>query len=161
MYFSGQNGRLEISDADASTFTEVGRIRNWSYSSQQATIDTTCLKDTDKTLIGGVRSLTGQASLLYYEEATSNIDLITRHLIAVGDQSYQSPNFGFVANGNQAASPSLCRIRLSLADGQTAKTRAIAMFACITSFSLTCSVGEVVSAEIAWEGHGAPFEFQY
>ena len=31
------------------------------------------------------------------------------------------------------------------------------MFAVITGFNMTCSsVGEVVSADISWTGHGAP-----
>ena len=32
------------------------------------------------------------------------------------------------------------------------------MFAVITGFNMTCSVGEVVSADISWTGHGAPVE---
>ena len=116
MYFSGQNGTLQVADADGN-YADVGRIRNWSYNSQQQTLDTTCLKDTDKTIVNGVRSVTGQASLLYYEEATSNVSLIGSHLVKTGGQSYNSPNFG---SNNK---PTLCKIRLALDGGQTAKTR--------------------------------------
>ena len=35
----------------------------------------------------------------------------------------------------------------------------IELYAIINSFSLTCSVGEVVSADINWTGHGAPTQF--
>ena len=157
MYFSGQNGSLEISEPTGS-YTEVGRIRNWSYSSQQQSIDTTCLKDTDKTIINGVRSITGQASLLYYEETVSNIDLLGSKLISPGGTSFDSPDFG--ANG-VAKQPQLCRIRLSISGGKTSKARAVGMYAYLTSFSMSCSVGEVVSADISWEGHGAPFEWIY
>lgn len=157
MYFSGQNGRLEISEPTGS-YTEVGRIRDWSYTSQQQSIDTTCLKDTDKTIINGVRSITGQASLLYYEETVSNIQLLGGKLITPGGTAFDSPDFG--ANGVDRQ-PQLCRIRLSIAGGTTAKSRAVAMYAYITSFSMQMSVGEVCQANIAWEGHGAPFEWNY
>lgn len=157
MYFSGQHGRLEVGGTSGS-YTEVGRIRNWSYTSQQSTLDTTCLKDTDKTIINGVRSVTGQASLLYYEESTSNVELLGGYLMKPGGTSFDSPNFGANGFSNE---PQLCRIRLSIAGGTTSSSRAIAMYAYITSFAMSCSVGEVISAEIAWEAHGAPFEWNY
>ena len=157
MYFSGQHGRLEIATVGES-LQSVGRLKNWSYTTQQQTLDTTCLSDVDKTIINGVRSTTGQASLLYYEEALSNANLIGKNLIKVGnDGSPTSPDFG-----SSAEEPTLCLIRLSLPGGEGGTNkRTTAMYAYITSFGLTCTVGEVVTAEISWECTGAPTVWNY
>ena len=159
MYFSGQHGRLQIADPNTGVLNEVGRLKNWSYSTQQQTLDTTCLSDVDKTLINGVRSTTGQESLLYYEEAVSNVDLIGRYLVKTGrDVAPEGDDYG-----STAAKPALCLIKLALPGGVGGgpNQRTTAMYAHITSFSMTCSVGEVVSADISWECTGAPTIWDY
>ena len=157
MYFSGQHGRLEIATVGES-LQSVGRLKNWSYSTQQQTLDTTCLADVDKTIINGVRSTTGQASLLYYEESLSNAKLMGKNLIKIGnDAAATNPDFG-----SSAQEPTLCIIKLSLPGGEGGTDkRTTAMYAYITSFSMTCTVGEVVTAEISWEATGAPFLWNY
>ena len=154
MYFSGQNGQLQIGGPTGG-YSNVGRLKNWSYSIQQQTLDTTCLDDTDKTIIPGVRSGTGSASLLYYEEATSNVERLGQKLIKTGGNSYDAPAFG--AN----TKPELCRIRLYLDGGSTSSKSAVGMYAYITSFDMSCAVGEVVTANVSWEIHGSVFEWDY
>ena len=149
MYFSGQHGVMRIATAGGGLAT-VGRLKNWSYTSQQQTLDTTSLQDTDKTIIPVVRSASGQASLLYYSEATSNVERVGSHLIKPGDTNYDSQNFG---DNNQ---PDLCQIELSIDGGGT-----IGVYAQITSFAMTCSVGEVVSADVSFEVTGAPYLWDF
>ena len=158
MYFSGQHGRLQIQGVSDSSWPEVGRLKNWSYTTQQQTLDTTALSDIDKTIINGVRSTTGQASLFYYEENNSNVKMMGEHLISPGGTNFNSPEFG-----STAAQPTLVLIQLALNGGVASgiDARTTAMYAYITSFSLTCAVSEVVSAEISWEAHGAPFKWNY
>ena len=160
MYFSGQHGTLEIATNGDPTYFPVGRLKNWSYSTQQQTLDTTCLSDVDKTIINGVRSTTGQASLLYYEESalnSSNVHLMGHDLIKTG----QAGNPDSSTFGSSARQPELVLIKLSLPGGSGPASRETQMYAYIPSFSLSCSVGEVVQAEVSWEAHGAPFEWQY
>ena len=149
MYFSGQHGVMKIATA-AGTLATVGRLKNWSYTSQQQTLDTTSLQDTDKTIIAGVRSATGQASLLYYSEATSNVEKVGGHLIKPGGTNYNSQTFG------DNTPPQLCQIELGVEGGGS-----IGVYAYITSFAMTCSVGEVVSADISFEVHGAPYQWTF
>ena len=149
MYFSGQHGVMKIATAAGSLAT-VGRLKNWSYTSQQQTLDTTALQDTDKTIIAGVRSATGQASLLYYSEATSNVAKVGGSLIKPGTGQYNSPTFGV------NTPPELCNIELSIDGGGS-----IGVYAYITSFAMTCSVGEVVSAEVSFEVHGSPWQWTF
>lgn len=161
MYFSGQHGSLSIATDGDPNYFPVGRLKNWSYTTQQQTLDTTCLSDVDKTLINGVRSTTGQASLLYYEESalyTSNVHLMGHDLVkaAPNNVNPNSATFGSAANP-----PTRVLIKLALPGGKGKASRQTQMYAYITSFAMTCSVGEVVSADISWEAHGAPFEWQY
>jgi hypothetical protein len=157
MFFSGQHGYLQLGDGDLTTEgPSIGRLKNWSYTTQQSPLDTTCLTSTDKTIIQGVRSTTGQASLLYYEEAGSNVQRVSEHLIKPVSGDPDLPGFG-----SSADAPNLVKVRLSLGPGSTSSSRAVAMYAHLTSFSMTCSVGEVVSADITWEAHGPVYEFDY
>ena len=161
MYFSGQHGSLEIATQGDLNFLQVGRLKNWSYTTQQQTLDTTCLSDVDKTLLNGVRSTTGQASLLYYEESalnTSNVHLMGHDLIRTAPDNGNPTvsNFGSAANP-----PAMVLIKLALPGGKGKASRETRMYAYITSFAMTCSVGEVVSADISWEAHGAPIAWQY
>ena len=161
MYFSGQNGKLEISDAVGAAYYAVGSLKNWSYTTQQQTLDTTCLADKDKTLINGVRSTTGQASLLYYEETNggdSNVKLLGDRLVKTGQATGPDNS----AYGTVAAEPERVLIKLSLPGGNSGTDkRTVGMWAYVTSFAMTCSVGEVVSADISWEAIGAPFTWDY
>ena len=64
-------------------------------------------------------------------------------------QTYSNKNFG------QNYEPDMVQLILRLWDGAT---HDVNVFAYITNFSVTCAVGEVVSASISFEGHGAPYE---
>ena len=149
-YLSGQHGQLSIKPAASGSYANVGRLSNWSISFQQAVLDTTCLTDTDRTIIQGTRSFSGQATLMYYEESNSNIKLMTNQFIDTGDTSYTSKTFGV------NSPPQMVRLSLQL-NGDAART--IDVFAMVSSFALTVSTGEVVSAEIGFEGSGAPSTF--
>ena len=140
---------MRIAQAGGAVVT-VGKLKNWSYTSQQQTLDTTTLQDTDKTLLNGVRSASGQASLLYYSESTSNVELIGGNLIKTGSANFNSKDFGV------NTPPQLCDIQLAIDGGG-----AIGVFCYVTSFAMTCSVGEVVSADISFEVTGAPYSWAF
>lgn len=157
-YFSGRNGKLSIKDADntsSGSYTEIGRMRDWTISAATETIDTTCLSDLDRTILPGLRSYSGSGTLLYYNVGNnSNTDIfrITKDTFKPGNSGYTNAEFG-----NTAGQPEMVKLELKLDNrGGSGNSRIIEMFAVITGFNMTCSVGEVVSAEIAWTGHGAP-----
>ena len=76
MFYSGQHGQLWIKSADSGSLAKVGSLKNWSVNFSMDVLDTTCLQDTDRTILPGVRSFTGQTSLLYYQESNSNVQTI-------------------------------------------------------------------------------------
>ena len=49
-------------------YRRIGTVRNWSFSNTAETIDTTTLGDTYRGKIGGLKSVTGQAQLMYYRD---------------------------------------------------------------------------------------------
>ena len=44
------------------------KVRSWSFSMNQAILETVSLEDTDRTIIHGTRSYTGSASVYYYRK---------------------------------------------------------------------------------------------
>ena len=62
-FYSGQDGRLYVND------NFVSKVRSWSFTVNQAVLETVSLEDTDRTLIPGIRSVTGNASLYYYQSS--------------------------------------------------------------------------------------------
>lgn len=60
-FYSGQDGRLIVDDST------VAKVRSWSFTANQAVLETSSLEDTDRTLIPGIRSVTGSCSLYYYQ----------------------------------------------------------------------------------------------
>lgn len=133
MFHSGSTGRLSIGETTA---VEVGRMRNWSYSISQSVLDTTTLEDLDSTAVPGLRSLSGSGTLFYYSDRTagavSNVGGLIR--LIQPDASTQGTEVLF---------------ELMVDSGKQVAFRGF-----ITNFSMTCSVGEVVSAQIQFTGSG-------
>ena len=161
-YKSGQHGKLFIQNTslENETLVEIGRVRNWSINFTQDVLSTTCLSDTDTTIIPGVRSFTGSATVLYYEETSasvsSNITLLKQNMIKTrsnNNTTYTDSTFG------QNAKSDYIKLDLRLEDGSDSEH--IEVFALMTSFNVTCSTGEVVSADFQFSGHGAPTQFDY
>jgi len=161
-YKSGQHGKLFIQNEalGLDSLIEIGRVRNWNINFAQDVLTTTCLSDTDTTIIPGVRSFTGSGTVLYYEETStsvsSNITLLKQNMIKTrsnNNTTYTDSTVG------QNAKSDYIKLDLRLEDGSD--TEHIEVFAVMTSFNVTCSIGEVVSADFQFSGHGAPTQFDY
>jgi len=140
-FYSGQDGRLIIAGNTAA------KVRSWSFTVNQAVLETVSLEDTDRTLIPGIRSVTGSCSLYYYQAtAGDNTDVTTllSNLITATDGS----------GGEQGGgTKDTVKFELKILDGNT--NRSITFYAYITSLSMTNSVGEVLSADVSFEVNGA------
>ena len=158
-YFSGQHGQIYIkanrgTAADGTStpsIQQVGSLRDWQLSMQMSTLEITTMEQTDRTLLHGVRSYNGSATMLFYKEngnTTSNVKRMIQNTF-VQNQSIdpELQNFG------QNNEPVIAFLKLRLYDTTELD---IDCMCWITSFSIQCAVGEVVSANIGFEGTGAP-----
>ena len=142
-FYSGKEGELLING------NKVAKVRSFSFTFNQAVLETVSLEDTDRTIIHGTRSYTGSASVYYYQD------------VAGGGAGQLSSLIGDImkvqsASGDGAnAESSSMTFKLRIKDGSTAG-RFIEFQAIPTSFSITSSVGEVTAADISFDVNGAP-----
>ena len=142
-FYSGKEGELLIGG------TKVAKVRSWSFSMNQAVLETVSLEDTDRTIIHGTRSYTGSASVYYYQDVAGGGAGQLSTLIT--DIMKQGSSNGDGTNAESVAMDFKLRIK----DGSTAG-RFIQFSAIPTSFSMTSAVGEVIAADISFEANGAP-----
>lgn len=139
-FYSGKDGKLFIDGSQAA------RVRGWAISSSVATLDTTSLEQTDRTVISGIRSTTGSCQLFYFQDTPGgggSCSTLLQKIMKAGTTQGIAP------------SPENVRLRLKIDDG-SANGRYWEGDCVITSASMSMSVGEVLSADIAFEFNGAP-----
>jgi len=112
-------------------------------------LSTTVLSETDSTFINGVRSTTGSCRLYYYDDTsgtdrTNSAKTLVEKLIK--SRSGTDP-------GN-AADPENVTLKLQAVEGNV--TREFEVDVLITSASMAMGVGEVMSADVAFQVNGAP-----
>ena len=142
-FYSGKEGELLMNG------NKVAKVRSWSFTFNQAVLETVSLEDTDRTIIHGTRSYTGSASVYYYQDVAGSgagqLSSLINDIIKVQSAS---------GDGANAESSSMT-FKLKIKDGSTAG-RFIEFQAIPTSFSITSAVGEVTAADISFEVNGAP-----
>ena len=142
-FYSGKEGQLFIDG------TQVAKVRSWSFSFNQAVLETVSLADTDRTIIHGTRSYTGSASVYYYQETagggSGQLSTLINNIVKTGSGAGDGSNL----------ESSAMTFKLKINDGSTAG-RFIEFQAIPTSFSITSAVGEVTAADISFEVNGAP-----
>ena len=140
-FYSGQDGQLFLND------TKVAQVRSWSFTVNQAVLETVTLEDTDRSLIPGIRSVTGSCSLYYYQATaggTTDVGTLLSKLITAKAGT----------GGDQAKDDkTLAKFQLIVLDGNN--NRSITFYAYLTSLAMTNSVGEVLSADVSFEVSGA------
>lgn len=142
-FYSGQNGRLVIDG------TNAAKVTNWSISTSQSPLSTTVLSETDNTFINGVRSTTGSCRLYYYDDTSGTTRTNSAASLV---QKLIKARTG--ADAGKAADPENVTFKLQAVEGNV--IREIVVEALITSASMAMSVGEVMSAEVAFQVNGAP-----
>ena len=142
-FYSGKEGELLID------WTKVAEVISFSFSFNQAVLETVSLEDTDRTIIHGTRSYTGSASVYYYQDVAGGgagqLSTLISNIIKTGSSA------GDGANAESTA----MTFKLRIKDGSTAG-RFIEFQAIPTSFGITSAVGEVTAADISFEVNGAP-----
>tara|TARA_R100001443_G_scaffold14429_2_gene24327 strand:+ start:925 stop:1398 length:474 start_codon:yes stop_codon:yes gene_type:complete len=149
-FYSGQDGKLYIDGSES----EAAKVVSWSFSASQSTLDTTSLSDTDRTLIEGVRSISGSCQIYYYSDANTSGDATT--LINKLIKARETPDEpGVAAKQNASTSETSTILELGFKDYQ-GLIKKIKLSVILTNVSMTSSQGEVLSANISFEANGAP-----
>jgi len=152
-FYSGQDGKLFVDNENNSiqNTDEVAKVRSWSFTINTAVLETVSLGDFDRTIIPGMTSTTGSASIYYYADSTSTGHNSSRLSTFVIDKILPR-------SGNTPESTERPKVKFRL---QVDSNHYIDMNAVITSFAMTSSVGEVMAADISFEADGIPTESLY
>ena len=148
-FYSGQDGKLFVANGVHTIDTaadEIAKVRSWSFTVNTSVLETVSLGDFDRTLISGITSTTGSCSIYYYADdvtAENNAGNLSPRIISkiLPDTSGERP-----------------KVRFRL---QVDANHRIDIDAVITSFAMTNSVGEVMSADVSFEADGKPSRMKF
>lgn len=121
-YYSGQDGSLFLQGQ------QVAKVTTWSLSFTTDALETTTLAEIARTYTTGLKSATGNCTVIYYDDAPVNL----------------------LNQLNQSSPGTLPTCRLKLAFDQ----KYIEFDAVLTSGTLSCTVGEIMQVNIAFEMSG-------
>tara|TARA_Y100000114_G_C11623682_1_gene260896 strand:+ start:34 stop:486 length:453 start_codon:yes stop_codon:yes gene_type:complete len=140
-FYSGSKGRLYVGDASEAITTsedEVVKVRSWSFTLNTAVLETVSLGDHDRTIIPGISSGSGSASIYYYAETTTgenNSGVLSSKIISAIMPSSSEKQ----------------KVRFRL---QSDNNHRVDFDAIITGLTMTNSVGEVLSADVSFDIDG-------
>jgi len=154
-YYSGQDGKLFIQPStDTSGIEaadEIAKVRSWSFTLNTAVLETVSLGDFDRTIIPGMSSTTGSCNIYYYSENPNNPSNSGRLSSTIFTTILPKA-------GNTPSSIERPKVKFRF---QVDTNHYLDLNAVLTSLTMTNSVGEVMSAEVNFEGDGIPTEIKY
>jgi hypothetical protein len=136
-YYSGKDGSMSLVAANG-TETLIAKVSSWSLSAQVDVLETTVLNEHDRNFVPGLRTMTGSATIFYYNNpstgANAPVPLLT-HILKTTPVNETDDIF---------------KIELAWANKHVTGN------IIITSAELNCAVGEVMQASIQFQFTGAP-----
>jgi|TARA_Y100000052_G_C2894093_1_gene52795 hypothetical protein len=158
-FYSGQDGQLFVNNENETiqATDQIAKVRSWSFTINTSVLETVSLGDFDRTIIPGITSTTGSASIYYYANPNNPRNANSPNEL-LSDQIIQKllPR----SSSNSSVPSSELRPKVKFRLGVDAK-HYIDIKGVITSFSMTNSVGEVMAADISFEADGIPTENAY
>ena len=133
--YSGRDGVMQLAG------TTLAKVVNFQVSSNLETLETTTLGDGVRSYSPGVTGYSGSATLLYYKDDNSAIN--TTNLL---NKIYKTGTSG-------VGSSDTVELTFRWVDGTD--NNDIKLTAYITSASIGAATGDIVRAEIAFQGTGA------
>jgi len=133
--YSGRDGVMQLSGST------LAKVVSFSVQSNLETLETTALNENLRTYIPGVSSYSGSATLLYYKDASESVN--TTNLL---NKLYKTGPDGVSSNDT-------VDLTFRWIDGSD--NNDIRLNAYITSASIGAATGDIVRAEISFQGTGA------
>ena len=133
--YTGRDGVMQLAG------TTLAKVVNFSLSANLETLETTTLSESIRSYTPGISGYSGSATLLYYKDDNNAIN--TTDLL---NKLYKTGTAG-------VSSSDTVELTFRWVDG--ADNNDIKLTAYITSANIGASTGEIVRAEIAFQGTGA------
>jgi|TARA_Y100000033_G_scaffold19478_1_gene18305 hypothetical protein len=133
--YTGRDGVMQLGG------TTLAKVVNFSLSANLETLETTTLNENIRSYTPGISGYSGSATLLYYKD--DNDDINTTDLL---NKLYKTGTTG-------VSSSDTVELTFRWVDGTD--NNDIKLTAYITSANIGASTGEIVRAEIAFQGTGA------
>lgn len=133
--YTGRDGVLQLGG------TTLAKVVNFQVSSNLETLETTTLNEHIRSYSPGVVGYSGSATLLYYKDGSGNINTTN-----VLNKLYKTGTSG-------VSSSDTVELTFRWVDGTD--NNDIKLTAYITSASIGAATGDIVRAEIAFQGTGA------
>ena len=158
-FFPGQTGKQFKRDDTGgapATGDELAKVTNFTFNQSNAVIETTALGDTDRTIIPGVRSLTGSCRLFYYgyNEGSNQKNDCARLLSRI-QQNSKYEKFEDKPDMGQTNKTKEVVFRLqAMAGNGSSKAKYLDILAVITSVNMSVGTGEVMVADVTFEANG-------
>lgn len=133
--YTGRDGVLQLGG------TTLAKVVNFQVSSNLETLETTTLNENLRSYTPGVVGYSGSATLLYYKDGSGNINTTN-----VLNKLYKTGTSG-------VSSSDTVELTFRWVDGTD--NNDIKLTAYITSASIGAATGDIVRAEIAFQGTGA------
>ena len=127
-YYSGKDGSLSLVTNNVAT--AIAKVSNWSISATVDTLETTVLSESDRSYVPGLRTMSGSATIFYYDDAPKSLLERIIKTTAVSESDILIIKLGWGAKFIQGD-------------------------CIITSAELNCAVGEVMQATIQFQFTGA------
>ena len=133
--YSGRDGVMQLAG------TNLAKVVNFSLQANLETLETTTLSENIRSYTPGIAGYSGSATLLYYKDDNNSIN--TTNLL---NKLYKTGTAG-------VSSSDTVELTFRWVDG--ADRNDIKLTAYITSASIGASTGEIVQAQISFQGTGA------
>ena len=133
--YSGRDGVMQLAG------TTLAKVVNFSLSANLETLETTTLSENIRSYTPGISGYSGSATLLYYKDDTNAIN--TTDLL---NKLYKTGTTG-------VSSSDTVELTFRWVDGTD--NNDIKLTAYVTSASIGAATGDIVRAEIAFQGTGA------
>ena len=133
--YSGRDGVMQLAG------TTLAKVVNFSLSANLETLETTTLSENIRSYTPGISGYSGSATLLYYKDDDGDIN--TTDLLS---KLYKTGTTG-------VSSSDTVELTFRWVDG--ADNNDIKLTAYITSASIGASTGDIVRAQISFQGTGA------
>ena len=142
MFYSGAQGLMFIDGVKAA------KVRSWSFSSSMGLLDTTTLGDTDATSRPGIRTNSGSCQLFYHIPDDGDISKNSASVLI--DKLLKAGVDGVAPEAEEVV------LKLAISDGSsTVGAKHIQGSVYLTSVSMSCAVGDVLSADVSFQVNGA------